>query len=671
MKCHYEVLDVSREATESEIKTAYRKLALKWHPDKNLDNPDNAKEQFQLVQQAYEVLSDRQERAWYDNHREQILRGSNSEFQDESLDVFQYFTTTCFKGYGDDENGFYAVYRKVFDQIIKEDMEFMEDKEEFCEIPSFGNSTTDYEKVSEFYAYWLNYSTKKSYVWLDPYDITDSRDRRYAKLAEKENKKVRLKAKKERNEEIRNLVAFVRKRDKRVQAQRNYKNKNCWRIKKREKKWAKFDNVKSELEKIERSLAEEFGEEFSNSDGDNEEEEEDNNLFCVACNKLFKTPKAFENHESSKRHKENVEVLKQIMAEEDEEVGSSISEDADEYNDVDKNSECVDEVVEDTIEDVISSDEGSIESIKKQKKKKKPRKVMNTRNSESDNIEDLSKDIQNEIDDLDFGSTKKPKKKNRKSVKETKPKQEPNTDVNGEAGHENMNGTLMKNEVQKYLNIRFWHVGANWYHFTNFSQKINYPSADRNKTPILEILKKYFKNIEGNVLEISSGTGQHLAHFAPNFPKLTFQPSEFDTTLFPSIKAYAQDVPTKNVKEPVYIDAADDWRNWNVGNNFDYVINVNMIHVSPYPCTVGLFKNVSQIIKPGGIMITYGAYANNGILEPQSNIDFDKEIRRRNKEFGIRDIQDLIKLAKDYGIELTNIHDMPANNKCLVWQKQY
>nr|CAI5851435.1 unnamed protein product [Callosobruchus analis] len=689
MKCHYEVLDVSREATDSEIKTAYRKLALKWHPDKNLDNPDYAKEQFQLVQQAYEVLSDRQERAWYDNHREQILRGSNSEFQDKSLDVFQYFTTTCFKGYGDDESGFYAVYRKVFDQITKEDMEFMEDKEEFCEIPSFGNSTTDYDKVSEFYAYWLNYSTKKSYVWLDPYDIT-SRDRRYAKLAEKENKKVRLKAKKERNEEIRNLVAFVRKRDKRVQAQKKLqeqklledkkKREELSKQKRRERQqelsknahqpeWAKFDNVKSELEKIERSLAEEF----SNSDSDEEEQEDDNNLFCVACNKLFKTPKAFENHESSKRHKDNVEVLKQIMAEEDEEIGSSISEDADEYNDVDKNSECLDKLVEDSVEDVISSDEESIESIKKQKKKKKPRKVINIRTSESDHIEDLSKDIQNKADDLEF--VKKSKKKNRKGVKETKPKQEPNTDVNGEAGLENINGESFDNDKVPVVKKKSKKDKKNKKESDTIDPieiDISHTcvtSADRNKTPILEILKKYFKNIEGNVLEISSGTGQHLAHFAPNFPKLTFQPSEFDTSLFPSIKAYAEDVPTRNVKEPVYIDAADDWRNWNVGNNFDYVINVNMIHVSPYSCTVGLFRNVSEILKPGGIMITYGAYANNGIIEPQSNIDFDKEIRRRNKEYGIRDIQDLIKLAKDYGIELTNIHDMPANNKCLVWKK--
>ncbi|CAH1988561.1 unnamed protein product [Acanthoscelides obtectus] len=459
MKCHYEVLDVSRDATDSEIKTAYRKLALKWHPDKNLDSPDYAKEQFQLVQQAYEVLSDRQERAWYDNHREQIIRGSNSEFQDKSLDVFQYFTTTCFQGYGDDENGFYTVYRKVFEQIAKEDMEFMEDKEEFCEIPSFGNLTTDYEKVSEFYNYWLNYTTKKSYVWLDPYDITESRDRRYAKLAEKENKKVRLKAKKERNEEIRNLVAFVRKRDKRVQAWKKLqeqklledkkKREELSKQKRRERQqelsknakqpeWANFDNVESELEKIERSLVEEFGEEFSGSECE-DEEENDNILYCIACNKIFKTPKAFQNHESSKKHKENVELVKQAMAQDDEEMGSNLSEEAEEYNDMEKSTEDLEKVIEDTVEDVVSSDEGLIETSKKQKKKKKPRNVMQVRVSESENIEGLSNDIKNETDDLDFGNTKKQKRRNRKSVKETDSKQEPKVEENRTVDCKNIN----------------------------------------------------------------------------------------------------------------------------------------------------------------------------------------------------------------------------------------
>lgn len=75
MKCHYEILGVSLEASEDELKKAYRKLALKWHPDKNIDDPEKAKKEFQLIQAAYEVLSDPQERAWYDKHRDAILLG--------------------------------------------------------------------------------------------------------------------------------------------------------------------------------------------------------------------------------------------------------------------------------------------------------------------------------------------------------------------------------------------------------------------------------------------------------------------------------------------------------------------------------------------------------------------------------------------------------------------
>ncbi|CAG9834859.1 unnamed protein product [Diabrotica balteata] len=438
MKCHYEVLSVSRDADDSEIKTAYRKLALKWHPDKNLDNADLAKEQFQIVQQAYDVLSDRQERAWYDNHREQILRGSSSDFQDNSLDVFQYFTTTCFNGYGDDENGFYTIYRNVFEKISKEEMDFMEDKEEFCSVPSFGNSTSDFEVVSEFYAYWLNYATKKSFVWLDPYDIKDIRDRRYLKMVEKENKKIRQKAKKERSEEVRNLAAFVKKRDKRVQAQKKLQEQKLLedkkkreslskqkRLERREElekakvssqaEWTKFDNVKTELEQIERNLAEQFG------DVCDSDEEDELDLYCVACSKLFKTPKAFENHESSKKHKENVEILKETMLEEEEilESGEEISdnENQEDENNL-KDNQCMptNEELDDVhIEsDETKSDSESIEESNKNKKKKKKSNVINHHEEECSN--GLNFEVSS--DDFDFdSSTKKQKKKTKKNTK--------------------------------------------------------------------------------------------------------------------------------------------------------------------------------------------------------------------------------------------------------------
>ncbi|KAI4467559.1 dnaj subfamily c member 21 [Holotrichia oblita] len=398
MKCHYEVLDISREADDNEIKTAYRKLALKWHPDKNLENTEYAKEQFQLVQQAYEVLSDRQERAWYDKHREQILRGSDSEYKDNNLDVFQYFTTTCFKGYGDDEKGFYHIYSKVFEQLAKEDSDYVDESS----IPIFGNSKSDYEDVAQFYDYWMSYSTKKSYVWLDPHNIKDAPNRKIFKLIEKENDKIRQKAKRERNEEVRNLVAFVRKRDKRVQA--HIKELEEKKVVNREKQ-KKISNQKR-LDRIKQLNESSEQAEWMKFDNVNDFEEDSdteelNNLYCVACNKIFKTPKAFKNHESSKKHRENVANLREVM----------LSEDLDEdlYNsDEQEHYELLTE--KETIQ------ENDISFSKTKKKNKKGKNVIKIIENDSEN--EISNGILDHDNFQDIPIVKKQKRK--KKDKSTK-----------------------------------------------------------------------------------------------------------------------------------------------------------------------------------------------------------------------------------------------------------
>uniref|UniRef100_A0A2K6LER7 DnaJ homolog subfamily C member 21 n=1 Tax=Rhinopithecus bieti TaxID=61621 RepID=A0A2K6LER7_RHIBE len=358
MKCHYEALGVRRDASEEELKKAYRKLALKWHPDKNLDNAAEAAEQFKLIQAAYDVLSDPQERAWYDNHREALLKGGlDGEYQDDSLDLLHYFTVTCYSGYGDDEKAVKVLricFVTVFLGLLHgEELESVLE-EEVDDFPTFGDSQSDYDTVVHpFYAYWQSFCTQKNFAWKEEYDTRQASNRWEKRAMEKENKKVRDKARKEKNELVRQLVAFIRKRDKRVQAHRKLvEEQNAEKARKaeemrrqqklkqaklaeqyREQSWMTMANLEKELQEMEARYEKEFGDGSDESevkehelkdgeDGKNSDEAEDtelyDELYCPACDKSFKTEKAMKNHERSKKHREMVALLKQQLEEEEE-----------------------------------------------------------------------------------------------------------------------------------------------------------------------------------------------------------------------------------------------------------------------------------------------------------------------------------------------------------------
>jgi SAM-dependent methyltransferase len=134
-----------------------------------------------------------------------------------------------------------------------------------------------------------------------------------------------------------------------------------------------------------------------------------------------------------------------------------------------------------------------------------------------------------------------------------------------------------------------------------------------------------------------------------------------------------------NVKDPVFLDITGTVGNPQGGDflstsspaSYDMIYNANMIHISPYACTEGLFRNAGLLLKPGGLLVTYGPYAFDGVLTPESNVRFDAGLKSSNPDWGVRDVELQLKpLAQRHGLKLELIFDMPANNKTLVWVKQ-
>mmetsp|Transcript_13722 Transcript_13722/g.20908 ORF Transcript_13722/g.20908 Transcript_13722/m.20908 type:complete len:417 (-) Transcript_13722:5-1255(-) len=226
---HYEVLNVALDANQATIKKAHRKLALKFHPDKNAGD-ETAAETFRLVQQAYECLSDTAERKWYDEHREAILRGwsANGDSSDIDIlfDVVPYMYAGCYSGYEDDEDGFFSVYQNVFSKIYEGEMDGWTsegniDNMPFSDIPTdFGSKTTEWNQVGDFYTAWESFTSCLAFAWADKYDTKDADHRRMRRAMEDENRKARRNAKRKYNDDVAALVHFIKRRDPRVRLHR-------------------------------------------------------------------------------------------------------------------------------------------------------------------------------------------------------------------------------------------------------------------------------------------------------------------------------------------------------------------------------------------------------------------------------------------------------------------
>ncbi|KAF9448619.1 DnaJ-domain-containing protein [Macrolepiota fuliginosa MF-IS2] len=354
---YYQLLEVEETATQDEIKRSFRRLALLHHPDKNHENIEEATKKFAEIQQAYEVLSDEQERAWYDSHKaslapepdaetvfEDVKRGAPpSRARDRGLTerhLERFFDPTIWLNFGDGPDGFFTIYRNLFTRLQSEEA-FIDGSSEY---PSFGYSTwtwspqdKDAEAAKHFYTIWLNFSTEKDFAWSDKWNLSEAPDRRVRRLMEKENKKARDDSRKGYNETVRldplpkALVKFIRKRDprykahlaqqaeasqskpaingpkqdaaaalRRAQASENYVDQD----------WQKVDTRHLHID-LEWAVAE----------GANEEEWE-----CVVCNKTFRSEAAWDSHERSKKHLKEVERMEREMRKENEALGLEVEE---------------------------------------------------------------------------------------------------------------------------------------------------------------------------------------------------------------------------------------------------------------------------------------------------------------------------------------------------------
>ncbi|KAJ3675561.1 hypothetical protein LUZ60_004603 [Juncus effusus] len=353
-RCLYEVVGVERDATAAEIRSAYRRLALQLHPDKLNSSSDNSSSGnstalFQELQHAYEVLSDPKERAYYDSHRSQILfsdlsnSGSNSKASFFDLNLFSYFSTSAFSGFSDTGRGFYKVYGDLFTKIYSQEVVFATrmgiGSDSVAPPPLIGNLDSPYAQVTAFYNYWLGFCTIMDFAWADEYDSNAGPNRRARRIMDEENKKVRKRAKREYNDSIRGLAAFVKKRDKRV-IDMAVKKKNEEERKKKEAIEKKKEEARIRMEKAkayedpEWAKAEE-GDEFDENLGFDDDlgfekgkkKKGGEEFYCVVCNKKFKSDKQWKNHEQSKKHKEKVNELRLAIEEEELELMERNGED--------------------------------------------------------------------------------------------------------------------------------------------------------------------------------------------------------------------------------------------------------------------------------------------------------------------------------------------------------
>ncbi len=191
------------------------------------------------------------------------------------------------------------------------------------------------------------------------------------------------------------------------------------------------------------------------------------------------------------------------------------------------------------------------------------------------------------------------------------------------------------------------------------------PATARNRQPILDVLKGHLP-ARGLVLEVASGTGEHVVHFAQACPDLMFQPSDPDPGHRASVDAWAAALGLANIRPAMGLDVTAEV--WQV-EAADALLCINMIHIAPWAAAEGLMRGAGRVLAPGGLLYLYGPYKRGGQHTAPSNAAFDTGLRAQNPVWGVRDLEAVGGLAVANGLGAPTIVEMPANNLSLVFRK--
>ncbi len=192
------------------------------------------------------------------------------------------------------------------------------------------------------------------------------------------------------------------------------------------------------------------------------------------------------------------------------------------------------------------------------------------------------------------------------------------------------------------------------------------PAAERNKEPILEVLRSVLPE-RGLVLELASGSGQHAAFFAQSLPDHVWQPSDADEASLASIAAYVAEAGLPNLRPPKQLDARSE--TWPL-ESADAVVCINMIHIAPWAACVGLLRGASRLLPPEGPLVLYGPFSIHGDFTAPSNVQFDLALRAQNEEWGVRELADIERSAAEIGLVLDQVVPRPAHNHVVVLRQK-